>query len=136
MLVHLSTAARNALAGAIATLSDAGPAAATLKIYSGSAAATPDTAASGTLLATVVMGDPSFDAAAGGVITAADPDPVTGAAAGTAGWFRLADSTGAAIIDGDVTATGGGGALTLATTTISVGVSVDITSFTVTMPGG
>jgi hypothetical protein len=135
MAVRLSTSARNALAGAVATLADAGPAAATLKIYSGTQPATPDTAASGTLLATVAMGDPSFGTASSGTITAADPAPVSGVAAGTAGWFRLSDSTGAAVIDGSVTATGGGGDLTLTTTTISVGVSVDITSFTVTMPG-
>lgn len=134
MATRIATATRNALANAVATLVDAGPAAGTLKIYSGTQPATADTAASGTLLATVTLGDPSFGAASSGTITGADPAAVTGAAAGTAGWFRVADSTGATVYDGAVTATGGGGECQLSTTTISVGVSVDITSLTVTMP--
>jgi hypothetical protein len=44
------------------------------------------------------------------------------------------DSNNAAVMDGDVTATGGGGDLTLATTSITSGLSVDITGGTVTMP--
>jgi len=62
-----------------------------------------------------------------------------GLAAGTAGWFRVLDSTEAAgsglgVVDGTVTATGGGGDLTLNTTTISVGVDVEVTSGSITMP--
>jgi hypothetical protein len=134
MTVRIATTVRNTIANAIWTAADAGPAAATMKIYTGAQPATADTAAAGTLLATVAMTDPSFTTASGGTITAGDPPAVTGAAAGTAGWFRLADSTGATVMDGSVTATGGGGDLTLSTTTISVGVTVDITAFSVTIP--
>jgi hypothetical protein len=133
-VVRIAVATRNALAGAVATLVDAGPGAGTLKIYTGSQPATGDTAASGTLLATVALGDPAFGSAATGTITAADPAAVTAVATGTAGWFRVQDSTGANVYDGDVTATGGGGALTLATTSVSTGLSIDITALTVTMP--
>ena len=136
MAVRPSTAARNAAVNAITALVDAGAGAGTLKIYSGAQPANGDSTETGTLLATVNLGDPAFAAAAAGTANAADPAPVTGVAAGTAGWFRVEDSTGANIYDGSVTATGGGGDLTLATTTISVGVTVDITSMSVTMPAG
>lgn len=134
MATRLPAATRNALAQQVQVLTDAGPAAGTLKIYSGTQPATGDTAATGTLLATVTLGDPSFGTASSGTLTGADPAAVTAVAAGTAGWFRVQDSTGANVWDGAVTATGGGGELQLATTTISVGLSVDITSLSVTMP--
>jgi hypothetical protein len=131
MAWRLATSARNAAADAIGTLVDAGPAAGTLKIYTGTQPATPNTAATGTLLATVTLVDPAFGAAATGVKTLADPPAATGVGDGTAGWFRIADSTGAAVVDGAV-----GSELTLSTNTISIGVTVDITGGTMTMPVG
>jgi hypothetical protein len=132
--IRLSTASRNAAAKAIGDLVDAGTGAGTLKIYSGAQPATGDTAESGTLLATVLFADPGFAAPSSGTINATDPAAVTGVAAGTAGWFRVEDSAGNNVYDGSVTATGGGGDLTLATTTISIGVTVDITALSITMP--
>lgn len=134
MTTRIATATRNALAQQVQVLTDAGPSAGTLKIYTGAQPATADTAASGTLLATVVLGDPSFGSAAAGVITGADPAAVNAVATGVAGWFRVADSTGATVYDGAATATGGGGELQLVTTSITSGQPVDITSLTVTMP--
>ena len=134
MTIRLSTASRNASAKAIGDLVDAGTGAGTLKIYSGAQPATGDTAESGTLLATVAFADPAFAAPSNGTINATDPAAVTGVAAGTAGWFRVEDSAGNNVYDGSVTATGGGGDLTLATTTISIGVTVDITALSITMP--
>lgn len=134
MPFRLATAARNAVADAVVDLLDAGPAAATLKIYSGSQPATPGDAATGTLLATVTLADPAFGSAATGVATGTDPAAVNASASGTAGWFRAADSTGAAVFDGDVTATGGGGVMTLSSTALTSGSPVDITALTVTAP--
>lgn len=136
MAVRLSTAARNALANAIETLVDVDAGAGTIKIYTGSQPATADTAASGTLLATVVLADPAFGSASSGVITGTDPASVTAVATGTAGWWRMADNSGDTVIDGNVTATGGGGDMTLSSTSIVSGGAVDITSLTVTMPAG
>lgn len=133
-VLKLAAATRNALATAVATAIDAGSGAGTVKIYTGSQPSTGDTAASGTLLATIALVDPSFGSASSGVITASDPSPVNAAATGTAGWFRVQDSTGANVFDGDCTATGGGGTMTLSTTSLVSGSPVDITSFTVTMP--
>jgi hypothetical protein len=135
-VVRLATTTRNAMAAAITSTIDAGSGPGTLQLRTGSMPATPQTAASGTLLATVTLSDPSAGAPATGVLTITDPASVTGAAAGDAGWARVLDSTGAAVMDLDVTATGGGGAITLATTTISVGVTVDMGAITVTVPQG
>lgn len=134
MALRLATAARNAAADAVVDLIDAGAGAGTVKIYTGSQPATGDTAESGTLLATIAYADPAFGSAASGTATATDPAAVNASATGTAGWFRVEDSTGANVFDGDVTATGGGGVMTLSTTSLVSGSPVDITSFTVTMP--
>lgn len=136
MTLTLATTARNAMADALVDLLDAGSGAGTIQIRSGTRPADPNTAATGTLLATVTLADPAFGSASTGVATLADPAPVTAGASGTATWFRALDSTGAAVMDGRVTATGGGGDLTLATTSLTSGLSVDITGGTITMPVG
>lgn len=133
-VLRLATTARNAAANAVMGLLDAGPAAATLEIRSGAQPADPQTAATGTLLATVTLSDPAAGSASSGTATITDPVSVTGVGAGTAGWARFKDSTGAAVMDCDVTATGGGGSITLSTTTISVGVTVDMGAITYTQP--
>jgi hypothetical protein len=135
MAIRLSTAAVNAKCNAAVDLLDAGPGAGTIKIYSGTQPATANDSASGTLLATFTLADPAFSAAAAGVATLSGvPLGTTGASAGTAGWFRAADSTGATVFDGAITVTGGGGQLELNTTTISVGVAVEITGGSYTQP--
>lgn len=135
-VVRLATSARNAAADAVVDLLDAGAGPGTLEIRSGSQPATPQDAASGTLLATVTLADPAAGSATSGTATITDPASATGVAAGTAGWARFKDSTGATVMDCDVTATGGGGAITLATTTISVGLTVDLGAITYTTPQG
>lgn len=138
MAVRLPTASRNAAADSIVDRLDAGSGAGTVEIRTGAQPASANDAASGTLLATFTLADPAFGAAASGTATA-DVDPVpsaTGVAAGTAGWFRAKDSDGNTVLDGSVTATGGGGDLTMSTTTVSVGLTVNLTGFTVTMPAG
>jgi hypothetical protein len=141
MAIKLSTAARNAAVAAIATLVDGGSGAGVIRLYTGSAPAGPGTSPTGTLLAEFTLSDPAFGSPSTGVVTL-DITPAVatvGLAAGTAGYFRILDSTEAAgsglgVVDGSVTATGGGGDLTLNSTTISVGVAVEITSGTLTMP--
>jgi hypothetical protein len=121
-------------------LIDGGSAAGTLKIYTGSQPTNPDTSASGTLLATFTLDATAFGDASNGVATlASTPLSTTGAADGTAGWFRVeTGGTGGAgaVFDGTVTVTSGGGTIELNTTTISNGVTVEITSGTFTMPVG
>lgn len=137
MVTRLSNAVRSAMVNAAVALIDAGPAAGTIQIRTGAQPATVATAATGTLLGTLTLSDPAFGAAANGVATAG---PITGDASadasGTAGWFRVLDSTGTAIMDGSVTATGDGGDLQLDSVTIVAGGAINVTALTVTMPAG
>lgn len=133
-ILRHSTTTRNTVAAATVGVLDAGAGPGKIEIRSGSLPATPQTAATGTLLATVVLTDPAGGAPATGVVTIADPAAVTGVGDGTAGWARFMDSNNVVAWDTDVTATGGGGGLTLATTTISTGVTVDMGAITYTVP--
>jgi hypothetical protein len=135
MTLTLATTARTAMCDALVDLLDAGAGDGTIQIRSGTRPATPNTSSAGTdLLATVTLEDPAFGGAASGVATVVDPASVTGAADGTATWFRALDSNSNPVFDGSVTVTGGGGDLTLATTTISTGLAVDVTGGTITVP--
>lgn len=137
MVIRLPTASRNAAVAAVANLVDADVGAGTIQIRSGPQPATGNDAASGTLLATVTLADPAWSGPVVGVMTL-DTTPVlstVGVAAATAGWFRMLDNSGDSIMDGSVTGTGGGGDLELNTTTISIGLTVEITAGTLTMPG-
>lgn len=102
--VRLATATQNALADQITALVDAGAAAGTLSVYSGAQPSTANDAITGTLLATFTLTDPALAAAVSGVADFDfDPDlEATVAADGTATHFRIADSTGATVLDGDV----------------------------------
>lgn len=135
-VLRLATIARNAACDGVVDLLDAGAGAGTIQIRSGSMPATPQTAASGTLLATVTLADPAAGSAATGVATISDPASVTGVGDGTAGYGRFLDSNANVVMDMDVTATGGGGSITLSTTTISTGVTVDMGAITITVPQG
>lgn len=136
MVTRIATSARNAAAAAVGLLLDAGSGAGYIEIRTGAQPATPNTAATGTLLATLPLSDPAFGAAATGVITAnaITPDS-TADASGTAGWFRAYDSSGAAVIDGTVTVSGGGGDMILSSVAVIAGGVVTVSSWTITMPG-
>jgi hypothetical protein len=129
----LGVATKNAAGKAVTDAIDGGSGPGTMEIRSGTRPATPATTATGTLLATVVFGDPSFGTWSAGSSTIADPAAVTAAGTGTASWCRVKDSNGVAIMDGDVTATGGGGDVTLASTSITSGQTVDITGGTLSV---
>lgn len=134
MAIRLHTTARNAATNAVVGLIDAGSGAGTIKVYSGSQPAAATDAATGTLLATVTLGDPAFGAASAGAATGVDPASVNATSTGTAGWFRVADSTGATVLDGNVTVTGAGGDMQLSSTSLTSGGAVDITSLSYTTP--
>jgi hypothetical protein len=140
MPVRVNDAARNAAVDAVVGQIDAGTATpAVLRIYSGSQPATPATAPSGTLLAEFSLSDPSFAAAASGS-AALDVSPAltdTGIAAGDAGWARFltgdqAAGSGLGVVDGTVATSGA--MVNLNTITISVGVNVEITSGSISLP--
>lgn len=111
MTLRVAVASRNAGLNAAFDLANAGVAAGTIKVYSGTQPADADTVEAGTLLVTFTLADPAFAAASGGVKDlAADPDlTATAAATGTAGWARCEDSGVATpVLNAPTTATTGG----------------------------
>lgn len=129
----ISTAARNAMCDALVDLLDAGAGAATVKGYTATQPAGPDTAVSGqTLLCTITCDDPAFGASSSGTATAADFTPESSATAGTCTWMRWADSNGTAVFDTSVSTSGAD--INFNTNDFAGGDQVDITAFTVTVP--
>ena len=136
MATRLATATQNAAAAAMMALVDAGPGPGTVQVRTGAQPASANDPATGTLLATFTLSDPAFTGPVAGVMTL-DATPVLstlGVANGTAGWFRMLDSTGATVFDGAVGTSGQ--QLNLNTTSITTGLTVEITSGTFTMPAG
>lgn len=127
---HISVGAQNASVDATTALLNGG----TIEIRTGSMPATPATAASGTLLGTLTLSATAFGASSGGTATA---NAITGDssadATGTAGYFRAKSSGGTAVIDGDVGTSGA--ALNLNSVSIVAGGTINITSWTFTVPG-
>ena len=131
MAIQFAVSTRNARLDAIET--DAGTSA-ILEIRSGSMPANCATASSGTKLAQFnLASDWAASASGGSKALNGLPLTTTGAASGTAGYFRLFktdDST--CILQGTVTATGGGGDMTLDNISIASGQTVNVTGFTIT----
>lgn len=137
MATRIPTNVRNAMANAAVDLIDAGPAAGTVQIRTGAQPASAGSAATGTLLGTLTLSDPAFADAVNGTATASAVTGDSSAdASGTAGWFRVLDSTGATVLDGSITGTGGGGDMILDSTAIVAGGTISVTSWTVTQPAG
>lgn len=136
MTIRLPVASRNAAADAIADRVDAGSGSGLLRIYTTPQPASADLSPTGTLLATFTTNDPAFGAAGTGTANLITTPTIstTGTGAGDAAWFRLLDSTGATVLDGSVTASGGGGDLVMNTVTVSVGLALQLTAGTITMP--
>ncbi len=134
MALQFSTTYRNALLDQLATTLGGSE---KLKIFTGSAPANCGTADSGTKLAEFDLASSGdWNAASGGQKTLASlPLNTTGAASGTAGYFRMYDSVGTCPLQGTVTATGGGGDMTVDNTSIASGQTVNLTGFTLTAPG-
>lgn len=132
MALQLSVAVRNGLLDAIETATGT---TAHLHIRTGAPPADCATADSGTLLADLTLPSDWLAASSAGSKAKAGTWSGTGAAAGTAGYFRIKDSAGTNThIQGTVTATGGGGDMTLDNTSIASGQTITITSFTLTAP--
>ena len=132
MSAGLATLLRNARLDAITTFAGN---AALLRLYDGTRPATGGAAT--TKIAEFTLGSPLAAASAGGVLTITPPANTTGLPAAGAGdaatWARIVKSDGTTfVMDLSVSATGGGGDLQLNSTTISSGVTVSVTSFTVT----
>jgi hypothetical protein len=133
--IKIAVATRNAMLDTLVDTVDAGPAAGTVKVYTGAQPATADTAASGTLLLTFTCKDPAFGAAGSGTVTL-DTTPAlsaVAAATGTAGWARVADSTGATVFDGAVGTSGTD--FLISSTSVTSGATVTLSAGSLSLAG-
>lgn len=104
----------------------------TLKIYSGTRPATPDTAiTSQVLLATFTLPNPS-GTVANGVWTKGTIAAALVAETGVATWARAFDSTSAVIADCDVGTVASGAMVELSNTSLVSGGYISVVSFTLT----
>ena len=135
MIVHFRTTLKTALVNQIKAFIDAGAGAGLILIYTGAMPATPETAVtSQVLLGTLTFSDP-MGTESGGVLTAsAITQDDSADASGTAAWARIVDSTGAAVMDIDVSTTAGSGALKLNTVAVAIGGPIRVDSCAITFP--
>ena len=128
MAVGYSTAQRNARLDA---LTSALGSSALLRIYDG--ARPPTGGAATSLLAQLTCSATFAPAASGGVLTANAITSATASGTGTATWARLTTSGGTFVADMSVSVAGGGGDLQITgTASITSGVTVAVSSLTIT----
>lgn len=129
--VRLAVLSANAIADAVATRCNGG----TIEIRDGAQPATADTAVTTqTLLATCTFGSPAFAAAVDAVATAnAITQDASADASGTAAWFRVLSSGGAAVMDGSV-GVGVNFDCNVASASVVSGEAFPIASMTITAP--
>lgn len=106
----------------------------TLEIRSGSQPADPDSAASGTLLATIDLPSPAFTSASNGVISMDNTWSGSTVATATAGWGRFKNAAGN--MNMDVSVGESATDLIIDDDAIVSGGIVTVTSFTFTVPDG
>lgn len=128
MTLKLDTAIKNSMLDVITAAIDAGAFNGLLRIYDGVRPSAGGTVT--TLLAELTLSDPSFPAASSGQMVANSiTDDSSADNTGTATWFRIVDSDGNFVMDGDVGLSDA--ELILDNTSIVAGVSVAITSLTI-----
>lgn len=137
MTVNISTQARNDAGDAIVDLIDQGSTNPNgyMEIRTGTKPTTPQGTVVGTHLATMNFSLPAFGNFNNGVSLAnAIADDTSVDETGVASWFRIYDRDGTAIMDGDITETGGGGDIEFDNINFIKGGVVAITALTATMP--
>lgn len=131
MALAFAATTRNGWLDDVNTLINAGAGAGLIRIYDGTRPATGGTAT--TLLAELTCSDPAGAAASGGVFTfSAITQDSSANATGTATWFRIVDSNGTFVLDGNVSTSGSD--LNLTSTSITATEPVSISSATITAP--
>lgn len=129
--MQLSVAVRNAVLDSIESTVGTAP---RLKIRSGSVPSSCASADSGTVLADISCpSDWQANASSGSKAKSGTWEDTSADATGTAGHFRLYDSSGSTChVQGTITVTGSGGDMTLDNVSITSGQTITITSFTFT----
>ena len=116
----------------------------TIKIFTGALPANTEAPDTGTLLSNgMVCGSPAFapslacDSPRGAIATANPVTPDNSAVAGgTAGYWRVYNSEGACLMQGNCTKLGSTASMILNTTTIILGATIGVTSWTILQPNG
>lgn len=133
MTYRLSTDTRNKACDAIVDDIDAGAGAGTIAVRTGGQPTNVGDADSGDLLGTLTFTDPAFGASSTGVATASAITSDTNAdMSGTAGHFRIKDSTPA--IHSDGTCGLGSGDMSFDNNVIVAGGTIAISAMTITVP--
>ena len=127
MSLAYDTTLQNSRLDLIKTAVDAGTGAGKLRIYDGSQPAKGAAITTEVLLSEHLFTDPSFGAAAAGVLTAAAIADDTALATSTGTWLRVVDSDNTFVYDGTVGTSGAD--LNLNTTSFTTGLNVSITNF-------
>ncbi len=131
--VKTAEVARNAALSAIADLLMTGG---FLEIWSGSRPATPETTATGTLLAQLPLAAPAFTTPTGGTLTAFAVSDAAILATDTAGYCRITNLAGDGLIDGDVGLPMSGAFVELSSLSFVSSVTLSVTSLTLNIPIG
>ena len=132
-IITLSVATAGDVLTAINNRLNLGSGAATIKLYTGTKPTDPDTAiGSQVLLGTLTCSDPAGTVSGRTLTFSAVTMDSAADATGTATWARLADSAGVAVIDIDITTTGGGGFGQMNTTSIVIGGPITAPSVVIT----
>lgn len=130
MTVQYSSAVRNAMLDAIETAIGTSP---KLRILTGSLPADCAATQTGTVLAELTLPSDFMAAASGGAKVLAGTWQATATATGTAGYYRITDSSGTTCHEqGTITATGGGGDIAVDNTSIAIGQVITVNNKTIT----
>lgn len=129
MALRQDTDLRNSLAQAFA---DAFPAGATIEIRTGTQPASANSAASGTLLATITLPTSPFGTPSSGAVSKNGTWSATVSTSGTAGYARFISSTRAF----DVSVGTSGADMIIDNASLVSGGTVTISTFTYTVPSG
>ena len=130
MPLRKNTAARNAEIEFKGSRYDGG----TLEIYTGTQPADPNSAPSGSLLATIPIPNPAFAAASSGTIAKSGSWSVVATGTGVAGYARFISADTLETRDVVVTNIPGGNDLLINTLDIAIGNTVQVVSLTWTEP--
>lgn len=133
--VRLSSPLKTDFLNSTKTRIDGGSGPGTIKVYTGTMPVTPTTAVGAqVLLGTLVFADPCGTVAADKLTMGAITADAGADAGGIASWARIHDSTGTAVMDIDVSNTGGVGAMKLNTVSVVEGGPILVSLFEITVP--
>ena len=131
-LLTPSSALANTILGAINTALNSGGGPGTLKIYTGTKPASPDDAATGTLLGTLTLSNTAGVVSARTLTFNTVTQDSSADATGTAAWGRFLDKNGTAVLDVDVSTTSGTAFIKMNTTSVVAGGPIVANSIVVT----